>query len=72
MAGLSRCHIAHVFHKETGSTIGEFINFVRGKYIADAKKQGFRLKEIAAELGFSSSGALGNWMRKQAAAKSGE
>ena len=72
MAGLSRCHIAHVFHKETGSTIGEFINFVRGKYIADAKKQGFRLKEIAAELGFSSSGALGNWMRKHIAAKSGE
>lgn len=66
MAGLSRCHIAHVFHKETGTTIGEFINSVRKKYIADARKRGLRLKEIAAELGFSSSGALGNWMRKHA------
>ena len=64
MAGLSRCHIAHIFHKETGVTIGDFINSVRKKYIADAKKRGFRLKEIAAELGFSSSGSLGNWIRK--------
>lgn len=72
MVGLSRCHIAHVFHRETGVTIGEFINSVRKKYIEDAKKQGMRLKEIAAELGFSSSGALGNWMRKQNAVEKGQ
>ena len=64
VVGLSRCHIAHIFHKETGVTIGDFINSVRSKYIKHAEKYGLSRKEIASELGFSSAGALGNWMRK--------
>ena len=64
LTGYSPSHISHVFLKETGQTVGDFIKAVRTAYAAEALKQGLRQKTIAGELGFSSPGAFWNWMQQ--------
>lgn len=64
LSGYSPSHVSHVFLRETGQSVGEFINAVRISYTAEALKQGIRQKSIAAELGFSSARAFWNWMQK--------
>ena len=63
LAGCSPSHVSHVFLKETGESVGAFINAVRIAHVREALKRGVRQKVIAEELGFSSAGAFWNWMQ---------
>ncbi|MBQ6471685.1 MAG: AraC family transcriptional regulator [Victivallales bacterium] len=62
--GFSRFYISHLFKSAYGISIGEYINRVRLVFFESAKKQGFSHKQIASELGFSTSSALLMWYRK--------
>ena len=65
MTGFSRFYISHLFKKSCGISIGEYINRVRLIFYESAKLRGFSYKQIASDLGFSSSSALRMWYRKQ-------
>ena len=62
--GFSRFYISHLFKDSVGITIGEYINRVRMVFFESARKRGFSHKQIASELGFSTSSALLMWYRK--------
>lgn len=62
--GFSRFYISHLFKSAYGISIGDYINRVRMIFFESAKKQGLNHKQIAFELGFSSSSALLLWYRK--------
>ncbi len=65
ICGYSKFHISHIFHADTGKTVGEYIDSVRMQFAAEAKRRGYKQKEIAAELGFSSPATFWNWLNKQ-------
>ena len=65
ITGFSRFYISHLFKKTCGISIGEYINRVRLIFYESAKKRGFSQKQIAFDLGFSTSSALLMWYRKQ-------
>ena len=64
VSGYSPSHLAHSFCRETGMTIGAFIDTVRGEYTRHALDNGMTQKEIAYELGFSSPASFWNWFNK--------
>ena len=63
-AGCSKFHLAHLIRERTGRTVKSFVDEARTEYIQAARMHGIMQKEIAANLGFSSPSACGNWMRK--------
>ena len=63
--GYSRFYLAHKFREIQGKTLGEYINEVRRAFTEDARQKGLKQKEIAYELGFSSSSAFWKWLRNQ-------
>ena len=63
MANYSKYHFLRVFKKHTGLTVHEFVERTRLKKQAEMLAAHCRSKEIAAELGFSSSSAYANWQR---------
>ena len=64
-SGYSRFRLAHLFKERTGVSIGDYIDRVRLEFIERAPIMGLKQKEIADELGFSSSSAFCNWRRRQ-------
>lgn len=62
--GYNKFHIAHKFSQVVGVPVGEYINQVRLTFAKDAIARGFRNKEIAFELGFSSSATFCKWFKK--------
>ncbi len=60
----SKFHLSHCFLRETGMSVGKFINAVRRDYIGAARRQGLRQKEIAQELGFASPASFANWQKR--------
>ena len=71
---VSKFHLCRKFHVETGCTIGDFIDTVRRQYVSAALRNRFLHKQIAAELGFSSTTSFRNWYQKhrQAIRETGE
>lgn len=65
MTGFSRFYIAHLFKASCGVSIGGYIDRVRLIFYEMAKQRGFSYKQIASDLGFSTSSALRTWYRKQ-------
>ena len=63
MANYSKYHFQRMFKKHTGLTVHEFVERTRLKKQAEMLAAHCRSKEIAAELGFSSSSAYANWQR---------
>ena len=63
--GFSRFYISHLFKASCGMSIGGYINQVRLIFYETAKKRGFSYKQIASDLGFSTSSSLLMWYRKQ-------
>jgi AraC-like DNA-binding protein len=63
LTGYHRRHIMRKFKKETGMTIGEYINCVRRGFVADAGKR-ITQKEIAFQLGFKSPAAYWLWHQR--------
>ena len=61
--GYSRFYIAHKFREIHGMPIGAYINTVRLAFTEDALMKGLKQKEIANELGFSSSSSFWKWFR---------
>ena len=61
--GYSRYYIAHKFRENQGMPLGAYINTVRLAFTEDALMKGLKQKEIAYELGFSSSSAFWKWFR---------
>lgn len=61
--GYSRYYIAHKFRETQGMPLGAYINTVRLAFTEDALMKGLKQKEIAYELGFSSSSAFWKWFR---------
>lgn len=61
--GYSRYYLAHKFREAQGASIGSYINMVRLDYTEKALMKGFKQKEIAYELGFSSPAAFWKWYR---------
>ena len=61
--GYSRYYIAHKFREDQGMPLGDYINTVRLAFTEDALMKGLKQKEIAYELGFSSSSAFWKWFR---------
>ncbi|MBQ6473209.1 MAG: helix-turn-helix transcriptional regulator [Victivallales bacterium] len=62
--GFSRFYISHAFKKTLGLTIGEYIDRCRMIFLESALKQGLSHKQVAFELGFSSSSSLSTWFRR--------
>ncbi len=60
----NRFYLAHLFQKQTGEPIGDYINRVRFRFMESAKMQGLKQKEIAYELGFSSPSAFAKWCKR--------
>lgn len=65
MTGFSRFYISHLFKASCGISIGEYIDRVRLIFYETAKQRGLSYKQIASDLGFSTSSALRTWYRKQ-------
>ena len=65
MTGYSRYYISHLFKEACGMSIGKYIDRVRLLFYESAKQRGFSCKQIASDLGFSTSSALLMWYRKQ-------
>lgn len=63
IAGYSRFHFARIFRLQTGQSIHEYIDTCRLSKVRDLTHRGLTLKEIAAELGFSSPNAFARWRR---------
>ena len=61
--GYSRFYLAHKFRETQGVPLGAYINEVRLAFTEDALMKGLKQKEIAYELGFSSSAAFWKWFR---------
>ncbi|MBQ6474439.1 MAG: AraC family transcriptional regulator [Victivallales bacterium] len=61
--GYSRFYLAHKFSEVQGMPLGAYINEVRLAFTQDALMKGLKQKEIAYELGFSSSAAFSKWFR---------
>ena len=61
--GYSRFYLAHKFREVQGVPLGAYINEVRLAFTEDALLKGLKQKEIAYELGFSSSAAFWKWFR---------
>ena len=61
--GYSRYYLAHKFSETQGVSIGTYINTVRLDYTEKALMNGFKQKEIAYELGFSSPASFWKWFR---------
>ena len=61
--GYSRFYLAHRFREVQGKPLGAYINEVRLAFTEDALMKGLKQKEIAYELGFSSSAAFWKWFR---------
>ena len=64
LTGFNRFYISHLFKNAYGISIGDYINRVRLVFFETAKNRGFSHKQIAFELGFSTSSALLLWYRK--------
>lgn len=62
--GYNRFYLAHRFREIMGIPIGTYINQVRLAFTENAFMKGLKQKEIAAELGFSSSAAFWKWLQK--------
>lgn len=64
IVGFNRFYLAHMFKRNTGLSIGDYINKIRLSFTEAAENRGMNRKEIAYELGFSSTSTFGNWLRK--------
>ena len=62
-SGYNRFYLAHQFKAVTGMTLGDYINRTRLIFVNSALQRGMRQKEIASELGFSSSASFWKWFR---------
>ena len=67
LTGYNRYYLARYFRRKTNLSIGDYINYLRAKYVYNALKQGITQKEIAYELGFSSPSNFWSWLRKHKA-----
>lgn len=65
LTGYSRFYLAHLFKRQTGSSIGSYLDQVRGQFLLAGLRRGLSQKEIAEELGFSSPSAFCAWKRSQ-------
>ena len=69
LAGYSRQHLMRLFREHTGYRIKEYVNLIRSeKY--ERIRDAMPVKEIAWELGFSSSAAFDHWKKYANAGKS--
>ena len=62
--GYNRFYLAHRFREVIGMPVGSYINQVRISFTENALLKGLKQKEIAGELGFSSSAAFWKWLQK--------
>ena len=62
--GYNKFYLAHLFKKETGSSIGEYVNETRIKYTVEAELHGIRHSNIANEIGFSSHSVFCQWLKR--------
>ena len=62
--GYNRFYLAHRFREVMGFSVGTYINQVRLAFTGNAIAKGLKQKEIAYELGFSSSAAFWKWYQK--------
>ena len=62
--GYNRFYLSHRFREVMGFSVGTYINQVRLAFTGNAIAKGFKQKEIAYELGFSSSAAFWKWYQK--------
>lgn len=63
-SGYNRYYLAHIFKERTGYSIGNYVNYIREEYAADAVAHGVSQKKIAAELGFSSPSSFCVWLKQ--------
>ena len=64
LAGYSEFHFARRFKAHTGMTVHSYADKARLKYAAAMEHNGYRAKEIAEMLGFSSDAVYQRWKRK--------
>ena len=64
IAGYSKFHFFRLFREYSGCTVHEYINRVRREKAGEMREDGYRLKEIAATLGFSGPSALLHWLKQ--------
>jgi len=64
LSGYSRFHLATLFKRRHGKTIGEYISEVRMEFFEEAGRRGMKQKEIATELGFSSPASFWYWLHR--------
>jgi len=62
LCGYSRFHMASLFKKRQGKTIGDYIAEVRLEFVEEAQRRGMKQKEIAGELGFASPASFCYWL----------
>lgn len=65
MSGYSRPHFLRLFQEIAGCRVGEYINNRRIMRYYELQTQGYSMKSIADELGFSSNAALCHWRKKR-------
>lgn len=63
LTGYNRCYLMRKFKKESGMTVGEYINTVRRAFVAGANPR-MSQKEMAARLGFKSAAAFWLWQSR--------
>ncbi len=63
MAGYSRPHFLRLFRQYAGCRVHEYIDKCRISTYEKLIRQGIPMKNIAGELGFSSTAALGHWRK---------
>ena len=64
MAGYSVCHFARLFKRVAGKTVHQFVDEVRLRRYRRLRDEGYLMKQISEELGFSCPAAFSRWLRR--------
>ncbi|MBR9973646.1 AraC family transcriptional regulator [Magnetospirillum sulfuroxidans] len=64
LAGMSRTAFALTFHRRSGRTVGEYLAWWRTSLAKQLLEQGNSLKRVAGEVGYESTNALAQQMRR--------
>lgn len=64
LSGYSKYHFHRLFREHVGMTVHAFVDHSRSEKAAEMQRRGYRKKEIAAALGFSSLSAFSRWQKR--------
>jgi AraC-like DNA-binding protein len=65
LAGYSKFHLVRQYRRQTGLSLGAWIDRCRLERLHRLRREGRGFADIAAQLGFSGSSALSRWCRRQ-------